>query len=486
MKLSKPQEYIITSTQDVNLFLAGVGSGKTHLGGFISGYLLQKFPKVFGFLGANTYQQLTTSTLFRVREVWFELFGWKEGRDYVVGKMPPKGFSREGHNFDDYNALISFKWGAVAFKGSLDNAKSHDGKEFGWAILDETKDSREQDVKDVIFTRLRKPGIYIDPDGQLTDEKVDDLFGEENKAFNPLYILTSPAKVAWLNEWFKLDDYEDEIQGLIYDKDKFFIKEVDGKCTVISSTYHNEQNLPKGYIERIISNQSEEGGKRLIYGNPFVKAGGEFYAMFERMVQVKKCEFNPKLPIHISFDQNVNPYMTMTLYQTEQIGKTLYIRQFDEICLPNPNNKTSKVCLEFIRRYGSRCNGLFYYGDPTGRKSDTRGSEHDYDIVKRMLRKYLNNRSERVPYKHPGVLKRKDFINNIFEGLYDVRFEIDPRCKKSIADFEFVKEDINGKKLKEKTTGDNGVQYEKYGHTSDSFDYFICELLKRLFEREFR
>ena len=169
INFSEPQEYILTSTQDVNLFLAGVGSGKTHLLGFISGYLLWNFPEVFGFIAANTYQQLTTSTLFRTREVWEELFGWKEEIDYVVGKKPPKHFKTDSHNFDSYAGIISFRWGAVAFKGSLDNAKAHDGKEFGWGMLDETKDSREEDVKDTILTRLRMPGIYVDNlTGQLT------------------------------------------------------------------------------------------------------------------------------------------------------------------------------------------------------------------------------------------------------------------------------------------------------------------------------
>ena len=55
IKFSEPQEYIVTSTQDINLFLCGVGSGKTHIGGFLSGYLLKNYPSVFGFIGANTY-----------------------------------------------------------------------------------------------------------------------------------------------------------------------------------------------------------------------------------------------------------------------------------------------------------------------------------------------------------------------------------------------------------------------------------------------
>lgn len=489
ISFSSPQEYILTSTQDINLYLAGVGSGKTHLLGFISAYLLENFPNVSGFIGANTYNQLTTSTLYRTREVWKEFFGWEEGRDYVINKKPPKHFNTDRHNFDDYNGIMSFSWGAIAFKGSLDNAKAHDGKEFGWAMLDETKDSREDDVKETILTRLRQSGIYIDDEtGQLTKDPYGEL-GELRKAFLPLYIFTSPAKVRWINEWFKLHEHFADIQRLIYNEDEFFIREFDDKCVVISSTYHNRQNLPHGFIEKIIANNSADNAKKLIYGNPFVKAGGEFYSGFDRMQHVRKVDFDPKLPLHISFDQNVTPYITMTVYQVaEQPDGITEFRQIDEICLGNPKNTTEKLCLEFIRRYGSRCKqGLFYYGDPTGRKRDTRANEHDYKIVQRVLRRYLNNSSERVPYKHPPVLNRKDFINNAFEERYNIRVIIDPRCKNSIADFEFVKEDINGKKLKEKKKDKQlGTTYEINGHTSDSFDYIFCEVFKKLFLRHFK
>lgn len=487
IRFSKPQEFIITSLQSICLFLAGVGSGKTYIIGFLSGYFIKYFPKVAGFIGANTYMQLSQSTLLRVYKVWEEIYGWVEGVDFVVNKKPPRDYT-VFHKVPDYRSTISFKTGTLIFIGSLDNAKAHDGKEFGWAFLDETKDSREDDVKDIILARLRAGGIYIDHNGKLTDKSGARGRGKY-EVFNPLYILTSPAKVGWINEWFNLDDYQAEIQSLIYDKENFFTKEFGDKCVVISSTYHNEENLPKGYIAKQIANRTAEKAKMLIYGNPFVRSGGEFYSGFDRMVQVKKVPFNPDLPIHISFDQNVVPYITMTLYQTwEEDGKKI-IGQFDEICLPNPKNKTSKLCLEFIKRYGSKCkNGLFYYGDPSGRKSDTRTGEHDYKIVKRMLKKYLNNRSERVPYVHPRVLSRKDFINNLFESVYEgYEIRIDPKCKKSIADFEFVKEDVNGKKAKNKVKDpETGLTYEKYGHTSDSFDYFICEILKNLFKRHFK
>ena len=269
IRLSAPQAYILTSLKRINLFLAGVGSGKTHLGGVVSGVLLTTAPKTFGFIGANTYNQLNTSTMLRIRETWKALFGWTEGRDYVVGKQPPKGFATEGHNFDRYDGILSHRSGGVVFLGSLDNARAHDGKEFAWALLDETKDSRENDVKEIILARLRQKGLYYGTNWQINDK--------EGTPFNPLYIFTSPAKVQWINDWFELDRFRPEIESRIYSEVDFFKKQFSDKCIAISSTYHNAANLPNDYIDTLINNLTEERANALVYGNPFTRTGGEFY-----------------------------------------------------------------------------------------------------------------------------------------------------------------------------------------------------------------
>ena len=126
---------------------------------------------------------------------------------------------------------------------------------------------------------------------------------------------------------------------------------------------------------------------------------------------------------------------------------------------------------------------MFYYGDPTGSAKDTRSRRNDYDIIKDVLRSYINNYSSRVRFKAPPVVARRDFANNIFDERYDIRILIGRNCKKMIADFEYLKEDADGKKLKSKVTDEDTKQtYEKYGHTSDSFDYFITEAFQTHFK----
>lgn len=476
--LSAPQRYILTSTKEINLFLAGIGSGKTHLGGLISAFYVGNFPRARGFIGANTYGQLNTSTMLRIREVWKEQFGWMEGQHYVVGKTPPKSFETSGHNFQSYDGICSFWNGCVLFLGSLDNAKPHDGKEFAWAILDETKDTKEGDVKEIILGRLRQRCFRFDRAEEF------ELYETDDGGYNPLYILTSPAKVQWLNEWFELDEFRGEIESAIYSKETFFAKERKGKCVSISSTYHNEANLPPGYIQRILDNNPDERGKALIYGNPFTKTGGEFYSSFSAARHVGKVEFRPDLPVHVTFDQNVVPYITAGMWQVDTSGEKALLRKFDEFCLANPNNTTERLCQAIKAKYGDAMRTVFYYGDASGHHRDTRGNGTDYEIAARELRKWLNNGSDRTDRRNPPVLQRRDFINNMLEGKTRWQILIDDGCKNTVVDLTYLKQDPNGLKWKEKGKDEmSGQVFEKYGHCSDADDYFFCKIAENDFER---
>lgn len=470
-KLSEPQKAIYESTQQVNLFLAGQGAGKTYIGGAKYAYFIDNFPEVRGMIAANTYAQLTQSTLFRMREFWKTECNWKEYNEYsqegeyVIGKQPPAHFNTENHNYDKYHNIISFKNGAVIYYGSLDNYKALDGKEVGWAILDETKDTKEEAVKEVILGRLRQKGILVD-----------------GKDFNPLYLLTSPAKVQWINEWFSLDDFESEIMMLIFSETEFFQKEVQNKKAVISSTYHNQENLPEDYIPNQKINLSTALQDMLIYGSPFSKSGGEFYKGFDRAIHVKECDYNRDIPLHIGFDFNVIPYITLVISQVD--GNTIYF--INEICLESPRNSTEKLCHEFKREYPHHTAGLFVKGDVSGKTRNTRSSNNrnDYTIIKNELEKY--HPQVRVPKSNPYIVTRGNFINQVFEKeLYDTKIIISPKCKKLINDLSFIKEAPDGTKYKKKVTK-NKVTYEELGHPSDAMDYIMIETFKQVYQKYLR
>ena len=472
---TKPQFDIITSQAQVNLFLAGQGSGKSHCAGIVSACHISKYPDVRGLIAANTHDQLTKATLFRIREVWKNNFGIVEYNDktkkgdYVSGKRPPSHFSIEGHNFKDYNNIISFSNGGVIYIGSLENYYALDGIEIGWAVLDETKDTKEEAVKEVITGRLRQTG----------------MFNAAGEPFNPLYIFTSPAKVPWINEWFNLEEYEPEIVSLIYSKTTYFRKKIDNKFVVISSTYLNAANLPENYIPNQLANLNSSLVDMLIYANPFSKSGGEFFDQFDRAKHVKQVRYDEDLPIHVSFDKNVSPYIACSLWQLQD----KQITQIHELPCKEPDNtsvKASKKLCAYLRSIDY--DGVIYlYGDTTAnaRSATDQEGKSFFEKIIETLRNEGYIVVNRVGKSNPRIMLSGEFVNAIYENQYGgYSIAISDLCKISAMDYGIVKKGVNGEMLKiESKNPDTGKPYQPYGHFSDVKRYFICQMLKDLFDK---
>lgn len=490
IQLNDPQMEIAESTAQRNLFHSGVGIGKSECIGVISFDFVLNNPEVRGFIGANTYSQLTKSTLDRVFNVWENKFKLVKNVHFVVDRIPPKSFKRFGSSLKTYENTICFNNGSVIFVASLDNYKVIDGTEFGWAMLDETKDTKEEAVKEVIVARLRQKGMYLSPKGIISKTMKPGYTG-----YNPLFIFTSPAKAKWIMKWFELDKYADEIEKTIYNKEDYFRKCVNDKMIVIASTFHNEHNLSPGYIDRLIADlaHNESLIKMLIYGSPFGKTGGEYYHAFSRVETVKTFDIWQEEPVHLTFDFNLVPYITCTCWQMKWVDilprskrPGYLVRCFDEFCLPNPKNNAESLSKEILAKYRYLLkNGLFYYGDWSGKTNNTvsESVRNNFEMIERILKEFITNYSNRtiVNAKH---VKRRQFANNIFGGHPDIPIEIEihERCVETISDYEHTKENPEGGKLKTKVTV-NGRSYEEHGHTSDSGDYFLTSAFDSYFEK---
>lgn len=490
---SDPQIEILESNAQVNLFYAGVGSGKTHLIGARNAVLMFQFPTVRGFIGANTYEQLNKSTLVGVFRFWASI-GLKRDKHYVVDRIPPSHFKIHGERLKSYKNTISFANGKLIFLSSLDNYSAIDGIEFGHADLDETKDTAEEAVKEVIVARLRQKGMYLDKLGNITGDESIAVEG-----YNPLNIYTSPAKTPWIAEWFEFDKHYEEIQARIFSKTDFFRKRIGKKLVVISSTYHNERNLPIGFIERLIEVNAHNQHRinMLVYGSPLAKSGNEFYSRWDSMVHIKKLPwFAPTTEMdlfipehsmtHVGFDFNRKPYISGGLYKVwykEDVGRW-HIHRFSEHCLPPPNNVTEDLCNDFIATWSHElANGIFYYGDYSGKNRRTNSVEDDFQVVERVLKPYIHNTSNKV-IVNERVVKRKEFMNKMFYGSLPIDFTCDPSCKYFIADCDFLQEGPDGKKYKQLALDDNGKSYEKYGHTSDECEYVVTSVFEQYFDME--
>jgi phage terminase large subunit len=259
-------------------------------------------------------------------------------------------------------------------------------------------------------------------------------------------------------------------------------REVVYNVTVHHSTYQDNRWLPDAVKAQIEAYKFTNPYLYSVYAKglwTMKETGGNFYKLFNRAKNTADTVYNPHIPLHISFDFNVNPYITLTIWQIEG----MVAKQVDEICLSTPNNKTEKLCAEFKQRYRAHQSGLFIYGDPSGKAEDTRLEKgyNDFTIIMGALKEFRP--SNRVAKSAPAVSMRGNWINEVFDhNEGELTFIIGNKCVNSIADYMYLKEASDGTKakIKEKNKETN-VTFERYGHTSDANDYLLCVAFQHQF-----
>jgi phage terminase large subunit len=203
-----------------------------------------------------------------------------------------------------------------------------------------------------------------------------------------------------------------------------------------------------------------------------MRKGGEFWKDFDVSKHTTSTGWNKALPLHITWDENVNPFLTCLIWQI--VGSEII--QIDEICLEDPKNRVKDVCAEFMRRYPvSEVRGLFVYGDRTSIKEDTKLEKGENFFTKILEHLQFCRPRLRMQSVNPSVVQSGSFINAIYAGIItDITIRINSRCKKSIYDYQYAPEDSDGtlKKVK-KTNPVTKVTYEVFGHPSDAKRYFI-------------
>lgn len=215
------------------------------------------------------------------------------------------------------------------------------------------------------------------------------------------------------------------------------------------------------------------------------KKGNEYYGSFKMGVHVMQVPYLPGKPVHLTYDFNLLPYMTLVCAQINETVDEFQIRFFKEYCLKAPQNTTEDVTAEFLSDHLS-VRDVFYYGDAMG----TRGVEGygnnftRFDPVREVLGKILGQGSDRTSKYNHGVLKRRSLVNKLLAGTQKykgktIRIMFDTGCTETKRDFQQVKIGIDGK-LKEKKKDASGATYEELGHTSDAVEYLFASIFENL------
>jgi len=218
-----------------------------------------------------------------------------------------------------------------------------------------------------------------------------------------------------------------------------------------------------------------------------MRTGGEFWKSFSEAAHVKPLSYQEGNSIHISLDNNVQPYVTCSLWQIDT--QTKHISQFHEIAAKSPNNnapRAARLLVDYLNRIGYK-DVVFVYGDPSARARSTVDADGAsfFDKYIGELRAAGFHVRDRVQRSAPEVAQSGNFINEIYANSYEGwSISISQTCRTSIDDYCNALEDKDGKVLKKRITDKaTGLSYEQYGHFSDAKRYFITTILSAEFRK---
>lgn len=300
--------------------------------------------------------------------------------------------------------------------------------------------------------------------------------------------------------WIKDEIVIPQLEGNPRKKNEIFIQ-----ATLASNP---NKEFSERYTKTLEENLTAYDRERLLNGNwnAKPKTGSEFLTEFNQDKHTRKGLkdlYNPDLPLHITFDENLHPFITCLVFQifkehryyrsypenedkyettdqgeADEIKTIRRVVQITEFCLPPPRNRRKEIAKEIVKKfYPIHKGGVIVYGDATSLKDETDkepGENFFTDILEGI--KVLSPRLK-VPLKNPPVASKGNFLNLILEKNYrDISLEIDTDCKTSINDYAYAVEDEDGTILKKRITDPNTkISYEKHGHCIDAMSYFVCE-----------
>lgn len=406
----------------------------------------------------------------------------------------------------------------IVFKGLDDSEKIKGLSSFKRVVLDEESEFEEEDYKQI---RKRLRGML----GQqiiTTFNPIKETHWIKTQIFDKekWHDIPKVVEIAGRELPPQLTDVKsirmNEPKSILNPRTKE-IEEHPSDTVVIQTTYlHNfwVVGSPDGtygfYDEQCVADFERDRLNDPDYYNVYalgewgvIRTGSEFFSSFNRGVHTGVCEYDPTLPVHISVDSNVLPYISITYWQVSFEGGITHIRQIGETCADSPNNTVRKAAKLVAKRLHeilcttrpiavrgtpkpvAHNKKVYLHGDASTRAAnnidDEKRSFHDLFID--TLQKEGIEVEDKVSNKNPSVPMSGEFINAIFDKTFPgMEITIAEDCKVSIEDYMSVQKDVNGGILKTKVKNKITMQtYEEHGHISDTFRYVVVDMLREEF-----
>ncbi len=136
---NRPQLLCQLIGANTTVLVAGRRTGKTD--SVAAPFMLRNMQRMDGSTGGivvPTFKHGLTNTIPGLLAAWTR-WGYREGRDYVVGKSPPRGFARPIRDPLDNEHCIRFRNGSVAVIISQDRPGTANGLTLSWLLIDEAR-----------------------------------------------------------------------------------------------------------------------------------------------------------------------------------------------------------------------------------------------------------------------------------------------------------------------------------------------------------
>ena len=213
-----------------------------------------------------------------------------------------------------------------------------------------------------------------------------------------------------------------------------------------------------------------------------IKTGNEFLNSFNVGKNSGEYPYIPGLPIHLSVDSNVLPYISVSYWQVDlSKGKDMY--QIAETTAESPNNSVRRAAKLVSKKlielgYGDV---IYLHGDASAKAANTidDNKRSFMDLFIDTLKKDNWTVEDKVGKKNPLVSMTGEFVNAVFEKqLAGLSININDSCRASIDDYQSVQKDANGAILKTKVKDSVTKQtYEEHGHLTDTLRYVVHDIM---------
>lgn len=381
---------------------AGRGSGKTELAKrhLVRSLLVSKpWPDPRYFYGGPTWQQAK-------RVAWADL----------LRLIPPAWYDKSDVSVSEMR--ITTLWGAELWVVGLDKPQRIEGTLWDGCVLDESCDL--------------KPQVFD---------------------MNVLPTLT------WRNGWcWRIGVPKRQGPSAVEFRDYFEAAQSGKLPDAAGFTWPSSDIVPKQMLDfaRTMLDPRDYAEQ---FDAMFQTAGGGIFHCFDEHLNVRRCPYDPQLPLIIGSDFNVDP-MAWAIGQRR--GDLM--EWFDELWLRNAN--TPRTLDALWAKYASHKGGFQFFGDATSQARKTSADKTDYAHILNDERFKKAGRIVRYPRQNPRIRDKFSACNAMLKNAKGVRrMFVDPVCVHLLAD-------LRARYYKPGTSdpADAGVAGD-VGHITDAMGY---------------